>query len=81
MGRIFIDEHGIADYHIYLQVDYILVSGPNYDKTCAALDWIIGCTVRVGLICQPVTTKPPSQIQRKIGFIYDCNGLPNIIIP
>jgi hypothetical protein len=81
MGWMLIDEYGIPACHIYLHIDDILVSGPNYYKTCAALDWILDCTVRVGLICQPVKTKPPSQIQKMCGFIYDCTGLPTISIP
>jgi hypothetical protein len=76
-----VDEHGIPACNIYLHVDDILISGPNYDTTCAALDWILDCTVRVGLICQPVKTKPPSQIQKFCGFIYDYTGLPTIRTP
>jgi hypothetical protein len=81
MGWILIDANCIPACHIYLHVDGILFSGPNYYKTCAALDWILDCTVRVGLICQPVKTKPPSQIQKSYGFIYYCTGMPTISIP
>jgi hypothetical protein len=56
VGCILIDEYGIPACHIYLHVDGILVCGSTYDKTCAALDFILECTVRVRVICQPVKT-------------------------
>jgi hypothetical protein len=59
MGCILIGEHDIPACHVYLHVDDILVGGPNCDKTFAALDWILDCTVRVRVICQAVKTKPP----------------------
>jgi hypothetical protein len=53
--------------HICISVDDMLVSDPHYDKTGAAFDWILDCTVRVGLICKPLKIKPPSQIQKNMG--------------
>jgi hypothetical protein len=62
MGCMLIYEHVTNAYHIALHVEDILVSGPNYDKTCATLDWILDCAVRMRLIYQSVKTKPPSLI-------------------
>jgi len=37
--------------------------------------------VRLGLICQPVRTSPPAQVQQYCGFIYDTHGTPTLRIP
>jgi hypothetical protein len=37
--------------------------------------------LRLGLICQEVKTKPPSQHQKYCGFLYDTTGIPTLRIP
>ena len=37
--------------------------------------------VKVGIICQPVKTSPPAQVQKYCGFLYDTTGTPTLRIP
>jgi hypothetical protein len=37
--------------------------------------------VLVGLICHPTNLKPPAQIHKMCGFLYDSDETPKLIIP
>jgi len=37
--------------------------------------------LRLGLICQKVKTKPPMQVQKYCGFLYDTCGSPEFWVP
>jgi hypothetical protein len=46
-----------------------------------ALKNILDLTVLVGLICHPTIHRPPAQIQKFCGFLYDSVGTPKLRIP
>jgi hypothetical protein len=56
-------------------VDGIFLHGPTRAKCTSALKKI------VGLICHPTKLKPPAQIQKFCGFLYDSVGTPKLRIP
>ena len=47
----------------------------------AGLNYVMDTALRLGLICQPVKTKPPGQVQKFCGMIYDTRGSPCMRIP
>jgi hypothetical protein len=50
-------------------------------KCTSDLKKILDLTVLVGLSCHPTKLKPPAQIQKFCGFLYDSEGTPKLIIP
>jgi hypothetical protein len=76
IGRVLISEDGQPAVLIWIHVDDILLHGPTYAKTRRALDHVLAVATRLGLICHPTKTKPPSQIQKFCGFIYDTVSIP-----
>jgi hypothetical protein len=62
-------------------VDDIFLHGPTRDKCTSALKKILDLTVLVGLIYHPTKLKPPAQIQKFCGFLYDSVGTPKLRIP
>jgi hypothetical protein len=46
-----------------------------------ALNTFMDLALCLGLICQPVKTKPPSQVQKYCGFLYNTTGIPTLRIP
>jgi hypothetical protein len=62
-------------------VDNIFLHGPTREKFTSAMKKILDLTVLVGLICHPNKLKPPTQIQKFCGFLYDSVGTPKLIIP
>jgi hypothetical protein len=51
------------------------------EKCTSALKTILDLTVLVGLVCNPTKIKPPTQIQKFCGFLYDSVGTPKLRIP
>jgi hypothetical protein len=62
-------------------VDEIFLHGPTRAKCTSALKKILDVMVLVGLICHPTKLKPPAQIQKFCGFLYDSVGTPKLRIP
>ena len=81
IGRVLIGEDGEPACWIWIHVDDVLIHAPTKAKLQRALDQILDLTVRLGLICQPVKTSGPKQIQKFCGFLYDTTSLPRMRIP
>ena len=62
-------------------MDDILIHSPTLSKLEAALDHILHTTLRLGLICHPSKTSPPSQRVKYCGFEYDTSSTPALHIP
>jgi hypothetical protein len=62
-------------------VDDFKIHAATAEDCCEALNAFMNLTVRLGLICQPVKTSPPKQIQKYCGFWYDTRGVPTLHIP
>jgi hypothetical protein len=62
-------------------VDDFMVHGPTKKKTCQAFSEFMDYSVRLGIICQPVKTKPPAQQQIFCGMEYDTQSIPTVRIP
>jgi hypothetical protein len=59
----------------------ILIHGLTEIQVRAALDYIMGVALELGLVCQPVKTSPPAQVQKFCGFIYETHGVPTCNVP
>jgi hypothetical protein len=81
IGRVLIGSDGLPVCLMGVHVDDIFLHGPTRAKCTSALKKILDLTVLVGLICHPTKLKPPAQIQKFCGFLYDSVGTPELIIP
>ena len=80
-GRVLMGSDGLPVVLIWLHVDDIFIHSPTLDKLKKALDHIMAITVKLGLVCHPSKTSPPSQIVTYCGFIYDTTSTPTLRIP
>ena len=80
-GRVLIGSDGLPVVLIWLHVDDIFIHSPTLEKLKAALDHIMDITVKLGLICHPSKTSPPSQRVTYCGFEYDTTSTPTLHIP
>ena len=80
-GRILIGDDGLPAALVWIHVDDILIHAPTKSKVEAAMRVIMDEMVRFGLICQHVKTKPPAQVVKFCGFIYDTTAIPTLRIP
>ena len=80
-GLIHIGEDGLPAALIWAFVDDFKIHAPTRAKLITALNAFMDLALRVGLICQKVKTKPPSQVQKYCGFIYNTMGTPTLHIP
>jgi hypothetical protein len=81
VGRVLIGSDGLPACLIWIHVDYIFLHGPTREKCTSALQKILDLTLLVGLIYHPTKLKPPAQIQKFFGFLYDSVGTPKLRIP
>jgi hypothetical protein len=81
IGQFLIGSDGLPVCLIWIHVDDIFLHGPTRAKCTSALKKIVDLTVLVGLICHPTKLKPPTQIQKFCGFLYDSVGTPKLRIP
>jgi hypothetical protein len=81
IGRVLIGSDGLPVCLIWIHVDDIFLHGPTRAKCTSALKNILDLTVVVGLICHPTKLKPPAQIQKFCGFLYESVGTPKLRIP
>jgi hypothetical protein len=57
-------------------VDDFKIHAPTKAKLIVALNAFMDLALKLGLIChQEVKTKPPAQVQKYCGFIYDTTGI------
>jgi hypothetical protein len=81
IGQVLIRYGGLPVCLIWIHVDYIFLQGPTRAKCTSALKKILDLTVLVGLTCHRTKLKPPAQIQKCCGFLYDSVGIPKLRIP
>jgi hypothetical protein len=81
MGRVLIGSDGLPACLIWIHVDSIFLHVPTRTKCSSALKKILDLTVLAGLIYHPTKLKPPAQIQKLCGFLYDSAGDPKLIMP
>jgi hypothetical protein len=80
-GLIRMGADGLPAALIWAFVDDFKIHAPTRDKLIMALNAFMDLALRLGLICQKVKTKPPAQVQKYCGFIYDTTGTPTLRIP
>jgi len=65
---------------IWIHVDDVFLHGPSEAKVIAGLNYVMETALRLGLICQPVKTRPPCRIQKFCGLLYDTRRIPTLRI-
>ena len=80
-GLVCIGSDGIPAALIWAFVDDFKLHAPTRAKLIQVLNAFMDLALRLGLVCQKVKTKPPAQVQKYCGFIYDTTGIPTIWIP
>jgi hypothetical protein len=80
-GRVLIGADGLPAALLFAHVDDYFIHGPTLRKTCLAFNDFMDLSVRLGIICQAIKTRPPSQQQKFCGFLYDTTGVPTLVIP
>jgi hypothetical protein len=80
-GLVRVGHDGLPAALIWAFVDDFKIHAPTKAKLIVALNAFMDLALRLGLICQPVKTKPPAQLQKYCGFLYDTTGIPTLSIP
>jgi hypothetical protein len=80
-GRVYIGDDGLPAALIWGMVDDFMIHGPTKRKTCDAFAEFMDYSVRLGIICQRIKTKPPAQQQIFCGMEYDSRQTPTLRIP
>jgi hypothetical protein len=80
-GRVYQGKDGLPACLVWGMVDDFMVHGPTKNKTCKAFAEFMDYSVRLGIICQPIKTKPPAQQQIFCGMEYDTRSTPTLRIP
>ena len=62
-------------------VDDFFIHAQTAADCCEALTAFMDLMVCLGIICQPVKTSPPAQVQKYCGFLFDTRGTPTLQIP
>jgi hypothetical protein len=81
VGRVLIGYDGLTACLIWIHVDDIFLHVPTRKKCTSALKKILDLTVLMGIIYHKTKLKPPAQIQKFCGFLYDSVGTPKLRIP
>jgi len=81
VGLVLMGADGLPAAIMWIHVDDIAIHAPTKSKCFKAVNSFMDAALRVGLICQPCKTRPPAQIQKYCGFIYDTTGVPCLCIP
>ena len=69
-GYVFRQGNGRPIAQLFGFVDDFKVHAATREDCIIALNAFMDIMVRLGLICQPVKTSPPSQVQKYCGYIY-----------
>ena len=80
-GLVRIGEDGLPVALVWAFVDDFKVHAPTRTKLIVALNAFMDLALWLGLVCQKVKTKPPAQVQKYCGFVYDTMGIPMLRIP
>jgi hypothetical protein len=80
-GRVYMGEDGLPAALIWVMVDDFMVHAPTKKKCFLAFSEFMDYSVRLGIICQKVKTKPPGQKQIFCGMEYNTVGFPMLRIP
>jgi hypothetical protein len=80
-GLVRMGADGLPAVLVWAFVDDFKIHAPTRAKLITALNAFMDLSLRLGLICQKVKTKPPAQVQKYCGFIYDTTGIPTLKIP
>jgi hypothetical protein len=80
-GRVYVGDDGLPAALIWGMVDDFMVHGPTKAKCGKAFSEFMDLTVRLGIICQRIKTKPPAQQQIFCGMEYDTQAVPTLRIP
>ena len=80
-GLVRIGNDGLPVALVWAFVDDFKIHAPTRAKLIMALNAFMDLSLRLGLICQKVKTKPPAQVHKYCGFIYDTTGIPMLRIP
>jgi len=79
-GLIRIGNDGLPVALVWAFVDDFKIHAPTRAKLIVALNAFMDLALRLGLVCQKVKTKPPAQVHKYCGFIYDTTGIPTLRI-
>jgi hypothetical protein len=80
-GLVPIGSDGLPAALVWGFVDDFKIHAPTKWKLIVALNAFMDLTLRLGLVCQCIKTKPLAQVQKYCGFIYDTTGVPTLRIP
>jgi hypothetical protein len=80
-GLICMGGDGLPAALLWAFVDDFMIHAPTKRKLIQALNAFMDLALRLGFICQKVKTKPPAQVQKYCGFIYDTTNIPTLQIP
>jgi hypothetical protein len=80
-GLIRIGKDGLPSALVWAFVDDFKIHAPTREKLIKALNAFMNLSLRLGFICQKVKTKPPGQVQKYCGFLYETTGIPTFSIP
>ena len=80
-GYVFEQANGRPVAIVFGFVDDFFVHALTWSDCVDGLNTFMDLMVRLGLICQPVKTSPPAQVQKYCCFIYDTRGTPWLYIP
>jgi hypothetical protein len=81
IGQVLIGSDELPACLIWTHVDEIFLHGTTRAKCTSALKKILDLMMLVGLICHTHKLKPPAQIQKFCGFLYDSVGTPKLRFP
>ena len=80
-GYVGMQRNGRPVAIVFGYVDDFLIHAATKRDCCEATSAFMDLMVRLGLICQPVKTSPPAQVQKYCGFLYDTTNRPTLRIP
>jgi hypothetical protein len=80
-GRVYKGEDGLPAALIWVMVDDFMIHAPTKKKCFQAFSEFMDYSVRLGIICQRVKTKPPAQKQIFCGMEYDTSETATLRIP
>ena len=62
-------------------VNDFMLHAPTWTKCILALNALMDLTLWLGIMCQKVKLKLPSQVQKYTGVLFDTTGVPTLLIP
>ena len=62
-------------------VDDFMIHAPTQVKCGHALSTFMNLMLQLSIMCQKVKLKPPAQVQKYTGFLFDMTSIPTLRIP